>query len=189
MPVLRLSRFGYPLTWPTCHQLQAHLLARLHSPCNVDPLPLHTSKSFPNPCPQVLNTSTQCVSFSSALQGYNDGKKGHLFSGTSIYSDYFWLKSTDLSRDCFFYRLRWSISGQMLIWVASGQWSALLCRRMVFVLSHIRGSDQPRELCREQGCPAGCCSSKAIGQNCGNTVSIPQPGGNKWASLTPVCKI
>lgn len=48
----------------------------------------------------------------------------------------------------------------MLMWVASGQSGASLCRRRVFVLSHIRGSDQPRELCGEQGCPAGCHCSK-----------------------------
>lgn len=76
----------------------------------------------------------------------------------------------------------------MLLWVASGEQGALLCRRRIFVLSHIRGSGKARELCREQGCPAGCHCNKVTGQKCGNTESVPQPGRNKWISLTPVCK-
>lgn len=116
------------------------------------------------------------------------GKRGHSFSVTWLNSDSFWLKHTDLFRDCFFYRLRGSIDGWVLMGVVPGQRGALLCRRRVFVLSHIWGSDQLRELCREQDCPAGCHCRKAIRQNCGNTVSVPQPGGNKWVSLTPICK-
>lgn len=189
MSVLRLSRSGYPPICPTCHHLQAHLLARLFSSCDVGPLPLHITESSPRPCPWILNPSTQCVCFSRALQVVITRKKGHLFSVTWTDSHYFWLKHTDLPRDYFIYGLRWNIGGWMLTWVASGEQGALLCRRRIFVLSHIRGSDKARDLCREQGCPAGCHCNKVTGQKYGNTVSVPQPGRNKWISLTLVYKI
>lgn len=188
MPVFRLSRFEYLHICPTCHHLQDHLLARLCSTCNVGPLPLHISKSSHNPWPSILNSLLSVTASAGLCKVMMIGKRGHSFSVTWLNSDSFWLKHTDLSRDCFFYRSRGSIGGWVLMGVVPGQRGALLCRRRVFVLSHIWGSDQLRELCREQDCPAGCHCRKAIRQNCGNTVSVPQPGGNKWVSLTPICK-
>lgn len=67
------------------------------------------------------------------------------------------------------------------MWVAFRQQAAsfILWRKRVFVLSHIWCLDQLRELCKEQDDPAGCYWSEVTRQNCGNRLSVPQPGWNK----------